>query len=245
MMYLAQAWSDVFTDVMILSMPLPWVSLFHSQLRTLANPTQLWKLQMAPMRKFCVVLIFQLGLLYVSSEPFFLSLRQASSQSSAWCVQAPQNSWSSIESSTVRLSLIPPQTAAISALLLTLCQKPADTAAGDEDLTCTFSLYFILLAFHHPESLAKKKHPNLDLLTPTVYWPMVESSLGIVGACLPLLRPIVTDTRAKKIFSSLRTMLLLSSSSRPSSRRTESSSLEDAKMEAPQALKLERGPMMV
>ena len=26
MMYLAQAWSDVFTDVMILSMPLPWVS---------------------------------------------------------------------------------------------------------------------------------------------------------------------------------------------------------------------------
>lgn len=25
MMYLAQAWSDVFTDVMILSMPLPWV----------------------------------------------------------------------------------------------------------------------------------------------------------------------------------------------------------------------------
>ena len=25
MMYLAQAWSDVFTDIMILSMPLPWV----------------------------------------------------------------------------------------------------------------------------------------------------------------------------------------------------------------------------
>lgn len=27
-MYLAQAWSDVFTDVLILSMPLPWVSDF-------------------------------------------------------------------------------------------------------------------------------------------------------------------------------------------------------------------------
>lgn len=25
LMYLAQAWSDVFTDVVILSMPLPWV----------------------------------------------------------------------------------------------------------------------------------------------------------------------------------------------------------------------------
>ena len=26
MMYMAQAWSDVFTDVLILAMPLPWVS---------------------------------------------------------------------------------------------------------------------------------------------------------------------------------------------------------------------------
>lgn len=26
--------------------------------------------------------------------------------------------------------------------------------------------------------------------TPLVYWPMVESSLGIVGACLPMLRPL-------------------------------------------------------
>ena len=27
-------------------------------------------------------------------------------------------------------------------------------------------------------------------MTPTMYWPMVEASLGIVGACLPLMRPI-------------------------------------------------------
>ena len=26
--------------------------------------------------------------------------------------------------------------------------------------------------------------------TPIVYWPMIESGLGIVGACLPLLRPL-------------------------------------------------------
>ena len=39
---------------------------------------------------------------------------------------------------------------------------------------------------------------------------MVESSLGIVGACLPLLRPIFTDSPAKSIFSSLRTMISLS-----------------------------------
>lgn len=83
--------------------------------------------------------------------------------------------------------------------------------------------------------------PKIDLLTPTVYWPMVESSLGIVGACLPLLRPIFTDTRAKNIFSSLRTML-----SRPSSPE----SLEYAKAEAggietpPTPHKFE-GPLMV
>lgn len=54
MMYLAQAWSDVFTDVAILSMPLPWI----------------WKLQMAPMRKICVVLLFQLGALWVFPRSF-------------------------------------------------------------------------------------------------------------------------------------------------------------------------------
>ena len=32
-----------------------------------------------------------------------------------------------------------------------------------------------------------------DMFTPTLYWPMVESSLGIVGACLPLLRPIISE----------------------------------------------------
>ena len=42
---------------------------------------------------------------------------------------------------------------------------------------------------------------------------MVESSLGIVGACLPLLRPIFTDQGAKGIFTSLWNMLSRSSSS--------------------------------
>ena len=30
------------------------------------------------------------------------------------------------------------------------------------------------------------------MYTPLVYWPMIESSLGIVGACLPMLRPLFT-----------------------------------------------------
>ena len=72
-------------------------------------------------------------------------------------------------------------------------------------------------------------HHEQDLLTPTIYWPMVESSLGIVGACLPLLRPILTDTGAKSIFSSLHTMLSRSSN-RSNSANVEA--VEYAKMEA-------------
>lgn len=40
--------------------------------------------------------------------------------------------------------------------------------------------------------IQKQSHdPDISyVFTPTVYWPMVESSLGIIGACLPLLRPL-------------------------------------------------------
>ena len=58
---------------------------------------------------------------------------------------------------------------------------------------------------------------------------MVESSLGIVGACLPLLRPIFTDVSAKELFSSLRAMMSRSSL-RSDNAHTES--IEYAKSEA-------------
>ncbi len=31
-----------------------------------------------------------------------------------------------------------------------------------------------------------------DMNSPIVYWPMIESSMGIMGACLPMLRPLFT-----------------------------------------------------
>ena len=31
-----------------------------------------------------------------------------------------------------------------------------------------------------------------DINSPIVYWPMIESSMGIMGACLPMLRPLFT-----------------------------------------------------
>lgn len=36
------------------------------------------------------------------------------------------------------------------------------------------------------------------VLTPSVYWPLIESAIGIVGACLPLLRPLVVGREEGK-----------------------------------------------
>jgi len=53
---------------------------------------------------------------------------------------------------------------------------------------------------------------NLDITfidTPLIYWPMVESSLGIVGACLPLLRPLfVGKSKAPVVVRQLRPVVI-------------------------------------
>lgn len=41
--------------------------------------------------------------------------------------------------------------------------------------------------------------------TPFVYWPMVESSLGIIGACLPLLRPLFAGAKSHGFMRHLHT----------------------------------------
>ena len=55
-------------------------------------------------------------------------------------------------------------------------------------------------------------------LAPTFYWPFIESSLGIVGACLPTLRPIFRSTTLERLTSSLQGMLSFFSSRRSQSR---------------------------
>lgn len=55
------------------------------------------------------------------------------------------------------------------------------------------------------------------LLTPTVYWPMVESSLGIVGACLPLLRPLFSRKGDSRGFGQVKRLLTVRQSVRLSS----------------------------
>lgn len=41
------------------------------------------------------------------------------------------------------------------------------------------------------------KYPGF--LTPMIYWPFIESSLGIVGACLPLYRPLADTYFIKSV----------------------------------------------
>lgn len=120
-MYLAQAWTDVLTDVMILSLPIPCI----------------WALQMPARHKVGVTAIFLLGIL------------------------------------TVLAGI---------AKLVVFYHVIAEAAGGDPDITW--------------------------FETPAVLWPMVESALGIVGACLPLLRPLFAGTSTQGFMRNLRSVAI-------------------------------------
>ena len=47
-------------------------------------------------------------------------------------------------------------------------------------------------------------YKSTDLETRLVYWPMVEASVGIVGACLPLLRPLFVGAASHGFMRSLK-----------------------------------------
>ena len=76
-----------------------------------------------------------------------------------------------------------------------------ETLSNDLDLSCMF------LRRRLGCSLPYANHSDIDMLTPTLYWPMIESSLGIVGACLPLMRPILQKISPQDMFRSFRSML--------------------------------------
>ena len=129
-MIIAQAYTDIFTDVLILSLPLP----------------NIWVLQIPPRHKVAISLIFLLG-------------------------------------------------------ALTVCTGVAK-----------------LVVFYDVVAAAAKKS-TIDVTyvsTPVIYWAMVESSLGVVGACLPLMRPLVAGTSPSGFLRSLRSIVF------PSSRHSDS-----------------------
>jgi len=64
-----------------------------------------------------------------------------------------------------------------------------------------------VVVFNRVNYLGANGDPDFSYLyTPTVYWPMVESSLGIVGACLPLLRPLFSRGSGAKGFGQVRNL---------------------------------------
>lgn len=117
-MYLAQAWTDVLTDLMILSLPIPCI----------------WALQMPAKHKVGVTAIFLLGLLTVLSG----------------------------------------------IAKLVIFYRIIAEALWDFDITW--------------------------FETPAFLWAMIESALGIVGACLPLLRPLFAGTSTKGFMRNLRSV---------------------------------------
>ena len=120
-MYLAQAWTDMLTDMMILSLPIPCI----------------WALQMPARHKVGVSAIFLLGLLTVLSG-------------------------------IVKLVIF--------------YHIMALAAGGDYDITW--------------------------YETPSLLWVFIESALGIVGACLPLLRPLFAGTSTKGFMRNLRSVAI-------------------------------------
>lgn len=120
-MYLAQAWTDVITDVMILSLPIPCI----------------WALQMPARHKVGVTAIFLLGVLTVLAGV---------------------------------------------AKLAAFYQVIALARGGDFDITW--------------------------YETGGVLWISVESALGVVGACLPLLRPLFTGTSTQGFMRNLRSVAI-------------------------------------
>ncbi|MCJ1246595.1 hypothetical protein MMC30_003804 [Trapelia coarctata] len=129
-MYLAQAYADVATDVLILVLPMPMI----------------WKLQMPMRRKVAISGIFFLGALTVAASVAKMIVQ-----------------------------------------------------------------YFV--------GSNLEQNPDLSYyLTPIVYWPMIEASLGITAACLPTLRPLVSGISLASILDSIRSRTSLLSSARRGSR---------------------------
>ena len=98
MMYLAQAWSDVFTDVLILSMPLPWVCELVLSPSICSSPSALETPDATNAQARCGVDIPARSTVsyHKALIPFSLCFVVSSAQAS-------QNWWSSIKSLTVRL----------------------------------------------------------------------------------------------------------------------------------------------
>ena len=123
-MFIVQAYTDVFSDVLILTLPIP----------------NTWTLHVPVRHKVAISLIFLLGALTVCTG--------------------------------------------IAKLVVFY-----DVVAATQDILTTDVTY---------------------ISTPIVYWSMVEAALGVVGACLPLMRPLVAGSSPTGFIRSLRSIMFAS-----------------------------------
>ncbi|KAL9017883.1 MAG: hypothetical protein Q9185_004791 [Variospora sp. 1 TL-2023] len=129
----AQCWTDVASNVVILALPMP----------------SIWAMQMSVRRKLAVCGIFLLGLMTV--------------------------------------------------------------AAGIAKLVVFYNILYIAdndtaLTLDSPALDLSYNTDLAGLQTPIVYWPMIESGVGIVGACLPLLRPLFAGAATRGFMRDLQSV---------------------------------------
>jgi hypothetical protein len=75
---------------------------------------------------------------------------------------------------------------------------------------CKFAVQLPVLPGITLEYTDESRNPDRTyFLTPIIYWPLIEASLGIVAACLPLLRPVLLPVKSAILRSkrSLRTLI--------------------------------------
>lgn len=76
--------------------------------------------------------------------------------------------------------------------------------AGDDDYKCQLQSMIL------PYKIANETC-MIDFTAPTIYWTMIESSLSIVSACLPTLRPLFHGHSPESMVRSVRSAISLAS----------------------------------
>ncbi|KAI4241318.1 MAG: hypothetical protein L6R40_004624 [Gallowayella cf. fulva] len=76
-------------------------------------------------------------------------------------------------------------------------------------LTVAAGIAKMFVYYHAVNQMNDPSGLNVDISyiqTPLVYWPLVESSLGIIGACLPLMRPLFAGVASRGFMRDLRSV---------------------------------------
>ena len=81
------------------------------------------------------------------------------------------------------------------------------SSSSIEPTTVSFSRILIENSYSQSHPVLNNGAADLSYITtPTIYWPMIEAALGVIGACLPLLRPLFSSGSGSKGFGQVRNL---------------------------------------